>query len=114
ARSRRSRPSSEPSGKTIAAACRAGFRRSHAKSNCAGLRPAGTGGTIMAAETTFRIVFWVLLALVLVIRAYFAFRVRRAGERLMPDRAAVKREGTAAFAARVIAFFALIGWLVAY
>jgi protein-S-isoprenylcysteine O-methyltransferase Ste14 len=47
-------------------------------------------------------------------RAYFAFRVRQAGERLMPDREAVKREGRGVFAARVVAFFLLIALLVLY
>ncbi len=65
-------------------------------------------------ESTFRIAFWVLLGGVLLMRAYFALRVRQAGERLLPDRAAVEREGQAAFAFRVVAFFLLIGFLVLY
>ena len=68
----------------------------------------------MAAESTFRIAFWVLLAGVLAMRIYFSLKVRLAGERLMPDREAVKREGRGMFAARVILFLLLIAWLILY
>lgn len=47
-------------------------------------------------------------------RVYFFYQVRRAGERLLPDRAAVEREGRGSFAARLIVFFALLGFLVLY
>ena len=47
-------------------------------------------------------------------RLTFAIRVRQAGERLMPDRQAVEREGRATFAARVVIFFLLLAWLVLY
>ncbi len=68
----------------------------------------------MNAELAFRIAFWVLLALVLVMRGYFALRVRQAGERVMPDRAAVEREGRGMFVIRVVAFLLLIAVLVLY
>jgi hypothetical protein len=42
---------------------------------------------------------------VLVMRLYFSLRVRQAGERVMPDREAVEREGRALFVARVVMFF---------
>lgn len=68
----------------------------------------------MTTESIFRVAFWVLLAGVLVMRLVFAVRVRRAGERLMPDQKAVEREGRVMFASRVLLFFVLIGWLVLY
>lgn len=68
----------------------------------------------MTGESAFRAAFWTLLALLLLIRAYFAIRVRRAGERIMPDQAAIEREGRAMFGFRVVAFFLLIGLLVTY
>jgi len=68
----------------------------------------------MAAETVFRIAFWVLIAGVLVMRIYFSLQVRRAGERIMPDRQAVQREGRMMFAFRVVAGLLLFGWLVLY
>jgi protein-S-isoprenylcysteine O-methyltransferase Ste14 len=68
----------------------------------------------MTTESIFRTAFWVLLGGVLVMRAYFSLRVRQAGERLMPNRAAIEREGRGMFAVRVVAFFLLIALLVLY
>ena len=68
----------------------------------------------MTTESIFRVAFWVLFAGVLVMRIAFAIRVRRAGERVMPDQEAVEREGRVMFAFRVVLFFALIAWLVLY
>jgi protein-S-isoprenylcysteine O-methyltransferase Ste14 len=68
----------------------------------------------MTTESAFRIAFWILLGGVFVMRLTFAIRVRQAGERLMPDRQAVEREGRGMFAARVVMFFVLIAWLVLY
>ncbi len=68
----------------------------------------------MESEQAFRIAFWVLFGGVLVMRVYFSLRVRQAGERLMPDREAIKHEGRGMFAARVVAFFLLIALLVLY
>jgi hypothetical protein len=47
-------------------------------------------------------------------RGFFMLRVRSSGEQVMPDRDAVKREGTVMFLFRFIGFFALIGLLAAY
>jgi protein-S-isoprenylcysteine O-methyltransferase Ste14 len=47
----------------------------------------------MNTEHTFRAAFWTLVILVIVMRLWFAFRVSQAGERLLPDRAAIQREG---------------------
>jgi len=68
----------------------------------------------MNTEEALRIAFWGLLVLLLLMRGYFSFRVQRASERLMPDRAAIKREGTGIFAIRVVGFLLLIGLLVSY
>ena len=68
----------------------------------------------MTTESIFRVAFWVLFAGVFVMRIYFALRVRRAGERVMPDREAVEREGRGMFAVRVVMFLLLLGWLALY
>ena len=68
----------------------------------------------MATETPFRVAFWVLLGLLALIRVVFAVRVRRSGERLMPDEAAIRREGTPLFALRILSFLLLLGLLAAY
>jgi len=47
----------------------------------------------MATEDMFGIMFWTLLASMLLTRSWFGFRVWRTGERLLPDRAARQREG---------------------
>ena len=69
----------------------------------------------MTAATTFRGAFLILLALLLLMRVYFAVRVRRAGNSLLPDQIAIKREGGLGFfAVRVLAFLFLIGFLSLY
>jgi protein-S-isoprenylcysteine O-methyltransferase Ste14 len=68
----------------------------------------------MSQESALRLAFWVLLAGVLLMRGYFSYQVRRAGERLLPDRAAVEREGKGSFAIRFVGFFLLMGFLVLY
>jgi protein-S-isoprenylcysteine O-methyltransferase Ste14 len=68
----------------------------------------------MNTESTFQIVFWLLIAAIFIMRGYFAWNVRKAGERLMPDKAAVEREGKGAFAARTLLFLVLLGILVSY
>jgi protein-S-isoprenylcysteine O-methyltransferase Ste14 len=68
----------------------------------------------MPAETIFRIAFWILVAGVLLMRIFFAMQVRRAGERVMPDRQAVEREGRGMFAIRVFLGCLLLAWLVLY
>jgi protein-S-isoprenylcysteine O-methyltransferase Ste14 len=47
----------------------------------------------MNTQGMFDILFWTLLASMLLTRGCFAFRVWRTGERLLPDRAAKEREG---------------------
>ena len=47
-------------------------------------------------------------------RIYFEIRVLHAGERLMPDRHAIEREGRGMFVIRVLGFFLMIAWLVLY
>ncbi|MGD1276426.1 MAG: isoprenylcysteine carboxylmethyltransferase family protein [Tepidisphaeraceae bacterium] len=56
----------------------------------------------MTTERALRFAFFALLVLMVLIRSYFAFRVRRAGERLLPDRAALQREGWAIFSMRIL------------
>jgi protein-S-isoprenylcysteine O-methyltransferase Ste14 len=68
----------------------------------------------MMPELGFRVAFWVLFGGVLLMRVYFSVRVRRAGERVMPDREAVEREGRGMFAVRVLLFVLTIAWLVLY
>ena len=68
----------------------------------------------MAAESIFHIAFWALFGGLLVMRVYFSLRVRRAKERLMPDREAIEREGRGMFGARVVTFLFLIVLLVLY
>ncbi len=68
----------------------------------------------MTAEAAFRVAFWVLLAGVLVMRVYFAVQVRRAGERVMPDRHAIEREGRVMFGGRLVMFLLLLAWLGLY
>ena len=65
-------------------------------------------------DALFHILFWVLLVGLFVIRALSALQLRRSGERFLPDAQAVRQEGTAAFIARLLAFFLLIGVLVAF
>lgn len=66
----------------------------------------------MNTEQNLQIAFWVLLGLMLTIRIYFAARVSRSGSKLMPDKAAVKREGVGVFAVRFTSFFLIIAMLI--
>ncbi len=68
----------------------------------------------MGTEILFRTLFWILFGGVLVMRMVFSLEVRRAGERLLPDRAAIEREGRVAFAVRFVAFFVLLAFLALY
>ena len=47
----------------------------------------------MNTEKAFNAIFWTLLVLMFLMRFWFGFRVWRTGERLLPDRAALQREG---------------------
>lgn len=62
----------------------------------------------MNSDNLFHTGFWILIGGVLLMRIFFMARVRRAGERLTPDQAAIQREGNGFFAIRVICFFGLI------
>jgi len=68
----------------------------------------------MTSESIFRAAFWILFAGVLAMRIYFALQVRRAGERVMPDREAVEREGRGTFAVRLVMFLIFLSWLILY
>ena len=68
----------------------------------------------MKTEIIFRALFFILLFGVMAMRIYFARRVRRSGERLLPDQAAVEREGRFLFSARVILGIGLAAFLVLY
>ena len=68
----------------------------------------------MGSELIFRILFFILLAGMLVVRIYFNIQLKRTGERFMPDKKAIRHEGVGLFASRVIMFFVLIAILVLY
>jgi protein-S-isoprenylcysteine O-methyltransferase Ste14 len=69
----------------------------------------------MTTETTFRMMFVILLAALFAMRFYFMLKVRRSGGRLTPDKKAVEREGgRGTLIVRVVAFFALMAFLVMY
>jgi protein-S-isoprenylcysteine O-methyltransferase Ste14 len=55
----------------------------------------------MNSEGALRIAFWALFGLTILMRSWFALRVRRAGERLWLDRASVRREGWLAHSLRL-------------
>lgn len=65
----------------------------------------------MNSEGTFRLAFWLLLGLTMLMRIWFAIRVRRAGGRLLPDRAAIRREGWI-YAIRLFVVLLLIALIV--
>lgn len=68
----------------------------------------------MNSEAVFRGLFWGLIVLLLLVRVIFGARVRQAGERNLPDQAAIRREGVGMFLTRVVMFLALIFMLVVY
>jgi len=47
----------------------------------------------MNTDDMFNIIFWTLLGSMFLMRSWFGLRVWRTGERLLPDRAAMQREG---------------------
>jgi len=47
----------------------------------------------MNTEKAFNAIFWALFVLMFLLRFWFGFRVWLTGERLLPDRAALQREG---------------------
>jgi hypothetical protein len=62
----------------------------------------------METWLVFVIAFWALMLGIVVMRAYFSIHIRRAGERVLPDKEAVKREGRGMFAFRVVAFSVVV------
>ena len=46
----------------------------------------------MNNEGALRLGFWALLGVMILMRIWFAISVSQAGERLMPDRATIRRE----------------------
>lgn len=69
----------------------------------------------MITETTFRVAFLILCVMLITMRVYFMIKVRRSGERIMPDEDAIRREGgRSVFVVRVIAFVALLVFLAMY
>ncbi|HUI07652.1 MAG TPA: isoprenylcysteine carboxylmethyltransferase family protein [Verrucomicrobiae bacterium] len=66
----------------------------------------------MNSERSFQLAFWLLLGLMMLMRIWFAIRVSRAGERLMLDRAAIRREGWKIYAIRVFVFLLLVVLIV--
>jgi protein-S-isoprenylcysteine O-methyltransferase Ste14 len=69
----------------------------------------------MTTETVYRLAFFFLLLMLIAMRIYFMIKVRRSGGRIMPDDQAQEREGGRGFfVIRVVAFFALIAFLVMY
>jgi hypothetical protein len=47
----------------------------------------------MTTDTTFRVAFFILFILLLVVRFYFMLKVRRSGGRIMPDEKAIEDDG---------------------
>jgi protein-S-isoprenylcysteine O-methyltransferase Ste14 len=68
----------------------------------------------MESDLIFRILFFILLGGMLIVRIYFNLRLKKQGERYMPDKQAVKHEGVGLFVSRVVMFFVLIVILVLY
>jgi protein-S-isoprenylcysteine O-methyltransferase Ste14 len=68
----------------------------------------------MVNDALFHGLFWSLLGGIMVVRILSVLQLRRAGERFTPDAQAVKHEGRLGFSVRVVAFFFLVGMLVAY
>jgi protein-S-isoprenylcysteine O-methyltransferase Ste14 len=69
----------------------------------------------MPDERTYRLLLLVLLLPLLAMRVYFMWKVRRAGEQILPGEQAVAREGgPAALVLRVLVFILLITFLMMY
>ncbi|MGO8927955.1 MAG: isoprenylcysteine carboxylmethyltransferase family protein [Limisphaerales bacterium] len=66
----------------------------------------------MNSEGTFRLAFWALVGLTILMRIWFAIGVRRAGQRLLPDKAAIRREGWRIWGVRLFGFVLLIALIV--
>lgn len=69
----------------------------------------------MTGESIFHAAFLILFLILLAMRVYFMVRLRRSGGQILPDAEAVQREGGGGvFIIRVVAFFALMTFLVMY
>ena len=68
----------------------------------------------MSSETVFRVVFWILLAGLWVMRMVLMRGVRRTGNRPAPDREAIEREGRGLFLWRTVGVLFLGIILVLY
>jgi protein-S-isoprenylcysteine O-methyltransferase Ste14 len=68
----------------------------------------------MDTGINFRIISFVLLVGMLSVRMIFNMRLRQQGERIMPDRGAIRREGVGLFAIRFVMLFVLMVILVLY
>jgi protein-S-isoprenylcysteine O-methyltransferase Ste14 len=62
----------------------------------------------------YRIAFFCLLVGMFIVRIIFNLRLKRSGERFMPDQQAIGHEGVGLFISRVVLFFALIAILLMY
>jgi protein-S-isoprenylcysteine O-methyltransferase Ste14 len=69
----------------------------------------------MTGETIYRLAFLLLFLMLLAMRIYFMVRVRRSGGRILPDEAAIQREGgRGVYMIRIVVFLALMTFLVMY
>jgi protein-S-isoprenylcysteine O-methyltransferase Ste14 len=68
----------------------------------------------MSMESLFRTAFWSTLGAMIVMQAYFACRVRLAGERVTADRKAIELEGWGCAVLRAIRSVALVIFVVLY
>ena len=66
----------------------------------------------MNSEGTFRLAFWALIGLTILMRTWFALRVRRAGEPLWLDRASIRREGWLVQGLRLLLLLILVAVIV--
>ncbi len=68
----------------------------------------------MNTEFVFRMAFWGLFVILMLIRVTAMVRVRRAGKAVMPDAQAIQQEGKGLFAVRLGTWLLMIAWLVCY
>lgn len=68
----------------------------------------------MTTETTYRILFGILLVALFAMRFFFMIKVRRTGGQLTPTQKAIEREGLASIIFRTVLFFALMAFLGMY
>ncbi len=68
----------------------------------------------MSTESIFRAAFWVLLGGLCAMRFFLMRRVRPSGERRMPDRESIGREGRGLFVGRMVVLIFLAAILVLY